>query len=504
MGNDYQLYFGDIHNHNAVGYAKGSLERSFDIAQEHLDFFAFTGHSQWPDMPTMPEDKHMKWVNGFEVHTRRWPDVREMTREANQPGRFATFLGYEWHSSACGDYCIIYPHDEGDLLFADSIEVLAEQVRLNGAVLIPHHAAYARNWRGIDWDRFPSSLCPVVEVFSEHGGCVDDRGLYPMIRHSNGGRTTTGTIQYALAKGLRFGLIASTDDHFGYPGAYGEGLAAVWATDLSRKAIWDAIKARRTYAVTGDRIILEFSLNGQPLGSELPYDSHRELSVRVEAMDEIDKVEILKNGRVVHREHVPTVLPGDVFEGGRAKLRIQWGWGPWAALDMTRTADWDGEIHITGGHLIKTTPCFQSGPFDEDRRDRLTDVNENGLRFTSFTSRQDAFGEDPTKGVILELEGQPATRVSVRCAKPSKFAVECTLGELMAHSVSQFTGAFTSESVLLHRLLVPQSYALEFAWFDEASDDSADDYYMVRCTQRNGHIAWSSPIWVNSIAGFRD
>ena len=42
-GTRYQLFWGDLHNHNAVGYAKGSLERSIDIAREHLDFFAFTG-----------------------------------------------------------------------------------------------------------------------------------------------------------------------------------------------------------------------------------------------------------------------------------------------------------------------------------------------------------------------------------------------------------------------------------------------------------------------------
>ena len=52
-GAKYGLFSGDLHNHNAVGYAKGSLELSYDIARNHLDFFCFTGHSQWHDMPTM-------------------------------------------------------------------------------------------------------------------------------------------------------------------------------------------------------------------------------------------------------------------------------------------------------------------------------------------------------------------------------------------------------------------------------------------------------------------
>jgi len=47
----YRTLFGDIHNHNAHGYGVGSIERSLEIARTHLDFFAFTGHSSWHDMP---------------------------------------------------------------------------------------------------------------------------------------------------------------------------------------------------------------------------------------------------------------------------------------------------------------------------------------------------------------------------------------------------------------------------------------------------------------------
>jgi hypothetical protein len=90
----YNLYWGDIHNHNAVGYAKGSLERSYDIAQNHLDFFSFTGHSQWHDMPVMPQNKHMKWVNGFKVMKNNWEKVVLMANAAYQPGKFVTFICY--------------------------------------------------------------------------------------------------------------------------------------------------------------------------------------------------------------------------------------------------------------------------------------------------------------------------------------------------------------------------------------------------------------------------
>ncbi len=496
MNSDYQLYFGDLHNHCAVGYAKGSLERAFEIAREHLDFFAFTGHAHWPDMPTMPEDKHMKWVNGFEVHDRNWDVVQDLTARAYEPGRFVTFLGYEWHSSEYGDYCALYPGDSGELVFGDTVEELAANVVSCGGILIPHHAAYARGWRGIDWEHFPADACPVVETFSEHGCCMTDRGLHPMIRHSNGGRTTEGTVERALATGLRFGLVAGTDDHFGYPGAYGEGLCAVWAAEATREAIWEALKARRTYAVTGDRIRLDFELNGALMGEETPGSRERNLRARVEAMDEIAEVAVLRNGRVMHRTHAPSVLPDDPFEGGRCKLRVQWGWGPWAALDMARTAVWEGEITVAGGRLVRATPCFQSGPYEEHLRDRLADINEAGLSFESYTSRKDALGEDATKAVVLEVDGDPDARVTIAGRQPGEFRIERTLGELMSGTASCFTGPFTSESVLVHRLLTPDSYALESDWTDVREGASGSDYYMVRVTQANGHMAWSSPIWV--------
>jgi hypothetical protein len=45
-GGEYTLFWGDLHNHNSVGYARGSLERTYEIAKEHLDFLAFTPFGQ--------------------------------------------------------------------------------------------------------------------------------------------------------------------------------------------------------------------------------------------------------------------------------------------------------------------------------------------------------------------------------------------------------------------------------------------------------------------------
>jgi len=75
MTNAYSILFGDIHNHNSLGYGVGSLERSIEIARSHLDFFAFTGHSSWHDIEPMEGGREAHWLRGFERLRRSWPKV---------------------------------------------------------------------------------------------------------------------------------------------------------------------------------------------------------------------------------------------------------------------------------------------------------------------------------------------------------------------------------------------------------------------------------------------
>src|SRR5688572_22857400 len=71
----YKTYFGDLHNHNAVGYAQGSLARTFEIARNnHLDFFAFTPHGHWHDIGHYENNIEDRWIKGFAITRARWPE----------------------------------------------------------------------------------------------------------------------------------------------------------------------------------------------------------------------------------------------------------------------------------------------------------------------------------------------------------------------------------------------------------------------------------------------
>ncbi len=491
----YTNYFGDLHNHNQVGYAQGSLERSFEIARNHLDFYAFTPHSYWPDVGEYDGAITWKWRNGFHVAKARWPEVVELARRYDAPGEFATILGYERHGTMEGDYHILFPDLKGDYELIEDLAELQAFAKRRGCILVPHHPSNRLGHRGIDGAKIDPEVSPFLEIFSEWGCAEHDRAPQPYKRHTEGGRWTRHTLQHYLAQGHRLGVIASSDDHLGFPGAYREGLAAVKATALTREAIFDALRNRRTYAVTGDRIDLDFTLNGSMMGQELAYSRERRMQVDVRGWDPIDRVEVLKNNRVIHRDfpvdHEPTA------ESWRRPVvvRFEYGWGPWPALGWGGTADWDFTITVEGGRIEDVEPCFTSGPMDEFRRDRILERDERSVHVRSFTALKQQIDDYSQKALVLRVQGDVDTKVTVTCTRPTKCSLTQTFGELTESNEMLFTRPFPWESAMLHRVAFAENYETSFEVEDEDAGEGLNWYY-VRVIQANGEMAWSSPIWV--------
>jgi len=492
---DLKTYFGDLHNHGNVGYAQGSLRRAYEIARSHLDFFAFTPHAHWHDIRHFEGNIEDKWLNGFHVTRARWPEVLRLAREFDAPGKFVTLAGYEWHSSSLGDYHLIFPDLDAELYTPDDLKELQRFAARRGCIMIPHHPAVRQGGRGANFAHRDPGVSPLLEIYSEWGNSESDRAPLPFLRHTEPGRWTKNTLQYALAQGHRFGVIASTDDHLGYPGAWGEGLAAVLAPELTRKAILEALFDRRTYAVTGDRILLGFSLNGKVMGRELPYTRERRIRVAVTGWDQVDRVELVKNNRVIHRD-----FPMD-RETSRASwtkpvlVRFEYGWGPWPALGITRTCDWDFTCQVDGGALETVQTCFLSGPLEEERRDQLLDRTERLVRVRSFTALRQQIQDRSQKAVVLKLRGGPDTKLTITLDQPSRKSLSMTLAELAESSEMIYTGEFPNESAVVNRLVFHEHFQTAFELTD-TGDGRRTDWYYVRVVQANGQLAWSSPIWV--------
>lgn len=337
------------------------MEAALEAAARQLDFCAIVAHALWPDIPGK-EEQRPAWVidyhvGAFERVRENWSEIQDLNLKYHNPGRFLTILAYECHNMQDGDHNVYNFDPRAPILEASSIPDLKPKLSEKKALVIPHHMGYINGYRGFNWDSFvEGDQTPFIEIYSRHGGSETDLGPYPML-HDMGPRSHEGTAETGLRRGHKFGMMASTDQHGGYPGSYGDGRIGVWAKDLTMDALWEAFLARRVYGSTGEKIILDFRLNNVWMGEEIETGSRRGLSLRAEGNDLIDYVEIIKNGRRLERMNgpfLPEVPGGDHV---RAKVRVEWGWNK----DEGYT-EWEGSLELTDGAILSATPCFRGLP----------------------------------------------------------------------------------------------------------------------------------------------
>jgi hypothetical protein len=231
------------------------------------------------------------------------------------------------------------------------------------------------------------------------------------------------------------------------------------------------------------------------MGEIIPATFARKIHVKAKGKDIIDRLEVLRNNEVIYRNH-PIDRPIRPSSWEKPILcRIEFGWGPWGDLNMARICDWQFRVTVSDGKIISATPCFQSGPFDEGRRNRITTFNDRNCNVISYTSRMQAYEERATNSIILEILGSSKTKLAIALTQPTQMAITKSLEQLAESSVTEFTGPFTSESILLHRIVFSENYRTEFEFTDKRGTEKTDWYY-VRVVQSNGSLAWSSPIWL--------
>ena len=109
------------------------------------------------------------------------------------------------------------------------------------------------------------------------------------------------TLREFLNKGGKTGFVGSTDTHEGKPAAK----TAVLAKELTRPAIFEALRHRRNYAVFNARIVLDFKINGHFMGEEIEIDGKPRIVAEVKGTDKIEEVVIVRDGAVIH-----TLNPG--------------------------------------------------------------------------------------------------------------------------------------------------------------------------------------------------
>lgn len=300
---------------------------------------------------TLPKD--LVYSPGTRAYRSAWQETIKAAEEANSPGRFTAFIGYEWTSNTGGNNLhrnVIF-RDSGDkaglvepfTVYPPGSDNPAElwkwmeayQNKTGGSVLAIAHNGNLSN----------GLMFPVVEAFGkkidreyadtrakwerlyEATQTKGDGEAHPVLspndEFANFERWDFGNLdgsvpkkqemlefeyaRSALKNGLKlgqtlgvnpykFGLIGSSDAHTGLTAMeednfFGKttpqepspdrmratfvnvpatgirvmdwqvsssGYAAVWASENTREAIWDAMQRRETYATTGPRMIVRF------------------------------------------------------------------------------------------------------------------------------------------------------------------------------------------------------------------------------------------------------
>jgi len=498
-------FYGDLHNHCGISYGHGSIEEAFANARERLDFCSVTGHAFWPDMPApTPQTRHVVDYHraGFDRLRRGWPDVVAATQAANDEGRLVTFLSFEMHSMADGDHTVVYRDGTGEVLYCDGLSGLARRVadlRRRGVAVMafPHHLGYPRGRRGVNWERFDTDLSPVVEIVSMHG-CSESSEVPRPFLHSMGPSDHRSTMAFGLAAGKVFGVIGSTDHHSAHPGSYGHGLAAIWADDLTRAGLWDGLLARRTCALTGDRIALQFALNGRAMGSRLGPCRARRVEVAVHAGGAIDCVDLVRNGRLIRRVSECDLPAPEAGPTIRTRLLLELGWGA-----RGRRTDWDVLFGVSDGRIVEVEPRFRGGeivsPTDRgadapssNHYSHWEPAGPRAARFRTITFGNPNNATRATQGLCLEADLPADAEV---WAELNGRRVTVPLPRLLEGAAAGHLGGHGSAAYRFARAPLPG----EFQWTLRLDDDdrpAARDVYYVRVRQKNDQWAWSSPVFV--------
>lgn len=251
-------YFGNLHLHSDLsrdgrGY-EGSPEMNFRVTRDvaQLDFAMLSDH-----------------VEAFAFTD--WWELRKATDAANEPGSFVTLPGYEWTSPKYGHKNVVFPDTkvaDDSVLFAavdeegeHTPDELWAHLGRRQAITIPHHPSHGVS-EPTDWSFRNDHLQRLVEIFQVRGNYEYEGAPYQK-RETRAPWAEGHTVRDALAMGHRLGIIASPDHGGGF------GLAGVWAGELTRESVFEALHARRTFGTTGAKMSLYLRVNDSPQGGEI-------------------------------------------------------------------------------------------------------------------------------------------------------------------------------------------------------------------------------------------
>ncbi len=455
----FRPYWGDMHGQSEETVGTNSVEDYFRFAREKSGV-EFCGHQG----------------NDFQITPDVWAEIQRCVREFYEPGRFVTFLGYEWSGNTCagGDRNVFFATDQATIFrtshwqIADKsdiqndrypLPVLYEQLRgREDVLLVPHIGGRRANLEFLD-----PELESVLEIHSAWG-------------------TFEWFWEEALRRGYRLGIVANSDGHKGRPGAsypgasqfgvYG-GLTCIYARELTREALWEALKKRRVYGTTGERILLDVRCGEHWMGEEFSVTTPPTIQVKVMGTDGIERVELKRGLETIH---TVSPVPGEVKNS--SLFRIAWSGA--RHVQRHRETVWDGSLVLDKGRIVHA-----EGYAFDSVAEGITSWDSKRVEWRSITTGD-------TDGILVQVEAPDDAQFHFTSA-PKSFSLP--LRNVQEEPVVFAVGGIRQRIVVQRLSGEKGPRTVEFSYTDTAMPEGWNAYY-VRVLQQNGALAWSSPLYI--------
>ena len=296
----------------------------------------------------------------------------------------------------------------------------------------------------------------------------------------------------ALARGLRLGASAASDEHRGRPGGgapganifggYG-GLTGVLAPELTRDDVGRALRARRTWATTGARAVALLRSGDHWMGDEI--DSAAAQVVTDYALYGTagwEELQVWDAAGLLYRRDFHT-------ETGLSDALVRIRWGGARHKDRYRWATWTGRLTVTGSSIDYVTPWAAAHPEQlftaRRRRDQL--------------AHHRPIGSDI--GVIVSLADLADARLQIDTSVKEDAldaALSVTGAELLAGGNREIASRW-AESDPARWNASPSRAALPVTVNGKLTVDlpPADSAVYLRARQSDGHQVWTSPLFLN-------
>lgn len=251
-----------------------------------------------------------------------WKNIVQQVGEFNEEDRFVALLGSQWvgEKKEEGVRQFIHTKEVRSMIRkkdtkTNSLKKIYKVFQSKDLLSIPSFTMGENT--SYCFEDYHPEFERVAEIYNAWGAseCLSKHGN-PRPIGGKGSKSISesgeGSLQNALNQNCRFGFVAGGFDDRGIyedfydsnQSQYSAGLTAVLSKDHSRSSIIDALFKRSCYATTGARIIIGFFIAGSTMGSEINSQTkpglafNRHLSGYVIGTEEIDRIEIIRNGEV--------------------------------------------------------------------------------------------------------------------------------------------------------------------------------------------------------------